>query len=168
MTNLKITDGLLGRITDDLVRPHPFAFERVGFILCRPARLEPNGWILLAWDYHPIADDDYIEDDSVGAMMGPAAMRKALQVAYNQPFSVVHIHRHEHAGTPQFSKTDSTESARFLPDFWNVRPNLPHGAVIFSRDSACGFVWEPAIRARVLLNEISVVGAPLSVIRAYE
>jgi hypothetical protein len=164
-TILKITADLLDQINQDLQRPHPFAFERVGFILCRPARLEPEGWILLAWGYHTVADDDYVDDYSVGAMMGPGAIRKALQLAFNDPLSIVHVHLHDHSGKPGFSKTDAEESARFVPDFWNVRPSLPHGAIVLSRDSAYGFVWEPTRRRRVPLDETSIVGAPMRLIR---
>jgi len=164
MTVFKITDDLLIKVKEDLVRQHPFAFERVGFILCRPARINRDGWILFAWDYRPVDDSDYLEDESVGAMMGPGAMRKALQLAYNESFSLVHVHLHNHYGVPQFSRTDNAESERFVPDFWNVRPNLPHGAVVISRDAACGFIWDPKNRKRVRLNKISIIGAPLRII----
>ena len=42
----------------------------VGFLACRAARLANNGLIILATEYHPVADDDYVEDPTVGAMMG--------------------------------------------------------------------------------------------------
>ena len=163
--SLKITACLLARAMTDLIRPHPFAFERVGFFLCRPGPAEPDGWVLLGWDYQVVDDDDYVDDPTVGAMFGAGAIRKALQAAYNEPFSIIHVHLHDHAGTPGFSYIDARESARYVPDFWNVRPNLPHGAVVLSRDSACGYVWEPKVQKRLPLQSISIVGAPLRVIR---
>jgi len=163
--SLKITARLRARAMTDLVRPHPFAFERVGFLLCRPGPAAPDGWVLLGWDYQVVKDDDYEDDSIVGAMFGSGAIRKALQVAYSEPFSIIHVHLHDHMGTPQFSYIDARESARFVPDFWNVRPNLPHGAVVLSRNSACGYVWEPKVQKRLPLQSISIVGAPLRVIR---
>ena len=71
----KITRSLLGRTLDDLCRSHPFAAERVGFFSCRVGGLRPSGWVVLAHDFHPVADDDYLRDRTVGAMMGPTAIR---------------------------------------------------------------------------------------------
>lgn len=48
--------------------------------------------------------------------------------------SMVHVHLQEHRGRPGFSRTDLSENALFVPDFWNVQPNLPHGAVVFRFD----------------------------------
>src|ERR1700720_3721710 len=79
----KITNSLLELVTQDLVRRHDFAAERVGFLSCRVAKLKPAGLIILAHDYNPVADNDYLDDPRVGAMMGPAAIRKALQFAYD-------------------------------------------------------------------------------------
>jgi hypothetical protein len=55
--------------------------------------------VLLAEGYHPVADDDYIDDPTVGAMMGQEAIRKALKVALLQPVGMFHVHVHEHRGT---------------------------------------------------------------------
>lgn len=88
----KITRALLNNVLDDLRRSHPFAAERVGFVSCRVGRLEPSGWVVLAHNFHPVADDDYLRDRTVGAMMGPAAIRKALQIALSNEVCVFHVH----------------------------------------------------------------------------
>ena len=123
---LKAVDRLLDRVRVDLARPHEFAAERVGFLVCRPASLMPEGVVILAHDYRPIEDADYIDDPTVGAMMGPAAIRKALEFALNNQVGIFHVHMHDHTGRPRFSRTDASESAKFVPDFWNVRPEMPH------------------------------------------
>src|SRR5437867_11322956 len=96
----KMTGRLYRAMQHDLVRPHPFAAERVGFISCRVGALLPEGLIILAHEYHPVNDADYLNDEAVGAMMGPAAIRKALQFAYNNPVSMFHVHMHDHACRP--------------------------------------------------------------------
>jgi len=161
----KLTEVLLQRVKEDLRRPHPFAFERVGFISSRSGRIPPNGWVILGYDYHPVDDEDYVPCASVGALIGPGAMRKALQVAYNEPLSMVHVHSHDHRGTPAFSKVDLRESARFVPNVWNVRPNLPHAAIVLSEDSLCGFGWEPGSQRRIPIGDFTIVGVPLRIIR---
>src|SRR5712692_7407108 len=139
----KITGSLLQRVRNDLARSHDFAAERVGFVSCRVGTLESRGLIILAHDYHPVADSDYVDDKTVAAMMGSGAIRKALQFAYNNEVGMFHVHMHDHDGPPLPSRTDLNETARFVPDFWNVKPQMPHGALILSRNSVSGRCWYP-------------------------
>lgn len=161
----KIRGCLLDEVRHDLERPHPFAYERVGYLGCRAGRLEPEGWMLIAAQYYPVADEDYVPDETVAAMIGPDAIRKALQLAYIGPFSMAHVHLHPHYGTPRFSPIDDRETAKMIPDFWNVRSRLPHAALVLSFDSLCGFVWEPSSRMKVPLNDFTIVGAPMKFVR---
>lgn len=160
----KMTRRLWEMVLHDLARRHPFAAERVGFLSCKPAA-SPGGLIILAADYHPVGDEDYLPDQWVGAMMGPNAIRKALQFAYNYPASMFHVHLHDHKGTPSFSKTDSRESAKFVPDFFNVQPNFPHGALIFSKDSIVGRCWYRSTEAPVWISKFTFVGSPMRLVQ---
>ena len=161
----KVVDRLLERVRYDLARPHEFAAERVGFFVCRPASIAPEGVVILAHDYKPVEDQDYIDDPSVGAMMGPHAIRKALEFALNNKVGMFHVHMHEHIGRPRFSRVDYSESAKFVPDFWNVRPEMPHGALVASKDSLYGLCWYPGISTPAEIDEFVVVGSPMSFIR---
>ncbi len=156
----KITGRLLGEVKARLARPHAFASERVGFLLCRVGLLDGGGLIVLSHSLHDVADEDYIDDPTVGAMMGPAAIRKALQTAYQQQASMFHVHLHLHCGRPRFSRIDERETAKFVPDFWNVQPELPHGAIVFSDDSACGECWIPGRKGPAEISQFGVVGVP--------
>lgn len=162
-TAFRIEQGLLDTIHRDLDRRHAFAHERVGFIACATSDL-PDGMLLLADEYLPVADDDYVNVSTVGAMMGPGAVRKALEYAYGRSKVVMlHVHRHEHRGKPGFSKVDLSESAKFVPDFWKVRPGLPHGIVVLSRDSMSGLAWDPKMRQPLPIGQMSVIGRPLAI-----
>lgn len=158
----KMTDVFMQKIRADLKRPHAFAAERVGFIACNVSQLPENGLIILAKEYHSVADEDYLNDWSVGAMMGSAAIRKALQVAYSANMSMFHVHVHEHLGCPRFSRTDIRESEKFIPDFWNVQPELPHGTLLLSHNSAIGLCWIPDKPSIVPITDITVTGSPLT------
>ena len=103
----KMTSSLLQEVRQDLARPHAFAAERVGFLSCGVTRSK-GGIIVLASQYHSVADEDYLDDQSVGAMMAAAAIRKALQLAYGLKRSMVHVHSHEHQGRPWFSSDRSS------------------------------------------------------------
>ena len=136
----RTTDRFLKDVRADLSRPHPFAAERVGFISVRAAA-NNEALLLIAADYHPLSDDEYIEDRSVGAMMGQEAIRKALNVALLQSAGMFHVHMHEHEGRPRFSRIDLREQIKFVPDFFKVRQGMPHGAIVLSRDLANGRAW---------------------------
>lgn len=167
MIHFKITRRLLDEIRHDLDRRHAFAAERVGFISCKVGALASSGVVILAHAYHPVENDDYLNDPTVAAMMGPGAIRKAMQRAYNDNVSMFHVHMHDHLGSPWFSDIDLREAKKFVPDFWNVKPEMPHGALVLSMDSIAGLCWLPAARGSVKITKISVVGAPLLNIGAH-
>lgn len=163
-TFFRAPGDLLDQVRHDLERPHGFAAERVGFFLCRAGHLAQNGLVILAAGYAAVDDADYIEDYSVGALMGPAAIRKALQLAYNRglaDISIFHVHMHDHHGPTGFSPVDDSESRRFVPDFFNVAPAMPHGTIVLSRDQAFGMCWRKRGQEPELIDRFASVGAPL-------
>lgn len=162
--HFKILQSLISSIRVDLRRPHPFAAERVGFISCRVAEIH-RGVLILGESYFPVADEDYVDDATVGAMMGPTAIRKALQFAYGERVCMFHVHMHEHSGRPWFSGIDLRENAKFVPDFWNVRPEFPHGVLVLSLDSASGLCWNSRGKKTLRIDEFVVVGTPMSFTR---
>lgn len=150
-------------IHEDLQRPHTFAFERVGFVECRAADIE-GGILVLATSYHPVSDEHYVRDDSVGARISGAAFRSAMQSSLSNRTGVFHIHMHEHRGPPIPSSTDRKESRKFVPDFFNVTPSMPHGTLILSKDSATGDCWTSKTSEPTRFNQIIFSGAPLQLI----
>lgn len=153
----RIADDLLGRIHEDLSRRHAFAHERVGFIRCQVATMERE-IVVLAQAYDPVEDADYLRSKTVGAMMGPDAIRKALQIAYREGCAMFHVHRHEHKGTPGFSQVDMRENATFVPNFWHVAPKRPHGALVLSHDAAAGLIWKPGSKGPTAFADIFSIG----------
>jgi hypothetical protein len=155
----RITSGLLEQIHDDLSRPHQFALERVAFLTCRSARLPHGGTLFLAQSAHVVAEEDYEPSRTMGALLGGAAFRKILQYAYGHRASIFHVHRHDHFGAPQFSTIDLQESAKFVPDFFKVCPELFHGTIVFSHDSATGLIWRSKTSKPVAIDVVMVVGS---------
>jgi hypothetical protein len=161
----KITGALLASIRIDLRRPHPFAHERVGFV---SAGLSAAGEdvLVLARGYRPVDDDDYLPDRSVGAMMGPEAIRKALQWAMQTGAALFHVHTHGGRGLPGFSDVDLRENAKFVPDFCKVAPQSVHGAIVLSDTAARGQVWLDRDRFHGFIQHFAEVAAPLRTWRA--
>lgn len=135
MTSITISPTLVAELHRDLDRPHAFAAERVGFLVCE-STMANGAWTITAQRYVAIPDDEYESNPRVGACVSSSAFRRLRAAAHMSPVSIFHVHRHDHHGTPGFSAVDVHENKRFIPDFVNVRPELPHGAIVFSLDSA--------------------------------
>jgi hypothetical protein len=69
---------------------------------------------------------------------------------------------HEHSGMPGFSRVDLTEYMKFVPDFFNAVPAMPHGAIVLSHDRAIGLCWRTQGAQPVQISQFTGVGAPLS------
>ncbi len=158
---LRLPQTLLSEIHTDLSRPHPRAAERVGFLTCGSTNVDGRDLLLLAQAWHVIDDSNYLDDPSVGACIGPVAFRRILQNVYRQPASIIHVHRHEHAGRPQFSRTDVRSMHEFVPSFFNACPTRPHGALVLSHDRANGMIWVRADSAGQPIEIYELVGMPL-------
>ena len=156
----KITNALLTTIRTDLKRPHPFAYERVGFI---SAGLSTAGEevLALAREYRPLSDDEYLHDPSVGAMMGPQAIRRAMQWAMQDGLALFHVHTHGGNGIPSFSAIDLRENQKFVPDFFKVAPQCAHGAIVLSDTAARGQIWFDRSQPHQLIKSFVEVGVPI-------
>jgi hypothetical protein len=156
----KITSALLTTVRIDLARPHPFAHERVGFISAGLAAMGDD-IIAVAREYRPVEDNDYLRDDSVGAMMGPDAIRKALQWAMDTGAALFHVHSHGGRGVPQFSGVDVRENAKFVPDFFKVAGRSAHGAIVLSGNAARGQIWLERKGQPFTIDNYVEVGMPI-------
>jgi hypothetical protein len=158
--HLKLPNRLLDEITAHLRQPHPVALERVGFVACGGGNA-PGGIVILAQSFHPVRDEDYEADRLVGARIGSRAVQSALELAYRRPLSMLFVHEHGHSGKPYPSQVDVDCWRELVPNFWHVRPELPHGALILSDDNAMGTVWVPNQADVFPINNFTVVGRQL-------
>ena len=158
---LKITRNLLRSIRLDLIRPHPFAYERVGFISANFSSASANLWIL-AREYRPVADADYLNDRSVGAMMGPEAIRKALQWARSDSVGLFHVHTHGGTSLPGFSGIDLREQTKYVPNFFQLAPQCAHGALVLSDKFAYGRIWLDGDKPPEIITDFIELGVPIN------
>ena len=163
MILFRIGRPLLEQVQRDLSRPHPFAYERVGFLLCRSSIMAKHCIINIAFLYLPVPDEDYIEDRSVGARIGSNAIRKAMQKIIDFGAGAFHIHAHAGRGRPHPSTTDLRELPELVRSLANARPKAPHGFVILSDDQATGFCQMPSDQASHPIQKILVVGFPMQI-----
>jgi hypothetical protein len=157
--HFKLTRELLDAIRGDLRRPHSFAHERVGFIAAGLAAAHDE-LLILAREYQPVREEDYLPDPSVGAMMGADAIRRARQWAMDGRAAMFHVHSHGGVGIPGFSGIDRRENAKFIPNFLAVAPQCAHGAIVLSDTAAFGRVWLNRVSETIVIEKFSVVGMP--------
>src|SRR4051794_27423993 len=98
----KIRRDLLEHARSDLLRPHEFAHERIGYFQGKASRF-PGGILICAFDYSSAEDGHYLNVPKVGAMLGPDGLRAAMQTAYDLQVGMFHTHLHPHRGRPWFS-----------------------------------------------------------------
>jgi hypothetical protein len=164
--DIKLTGFLYDRIMADLIRPHSFAAERVGFVFARIGSLADEGKLILLSRYHSIPDEHYVDDPSVGARIGRDAMTWAMQAVYKGRSAhegIFHIHLHGHRGETGMSRTDAREIPRLIPGFQSVGREAAHGIIILSSDHGSGWVWLAGSKDAVLAGQISVIGATVGV-----
>jgi hypothetical protein len=166
--DIKLTGALYDQIMLDLVRPHPFAGERVGFVSARIGSGAGQDKLILLNCYHSIPDDHYVDDPTVGARIGSASMTWAMQDVYHGRRAregIFHIHVHGHLGETGMSGTDNREIPKLIPGFQSVGSEGAHGIIILSNDHGTGWVWLPGCKETTRANSISVIGVPVKVFR---
>lgn len=157
--NLKITRRLLAEGLDDLERPHPFAHERLGFFSLRRSTRN-NHIVLLATDYHEIADDLYISDPHCGGRIGGEAIRQAMGRSIGGGVGQLWVHTHGRSGVPVASAVDCREGPRVAQSLANAHASSFHGWAVLSEDGMCGEVIVPG-SSITPIQDFSVVGFPM-------
>lgn len=146
----------------DLERPHPFAFERVGFLYAKTSVLADGTRLVLANNYQPVADGDYIADNTVGAKIGRSAIRSAMQEIYDLGCGAFHVHLHNHTGKPSPSGTDRQGLPPVAQSLSNIAKSEVCGILILSRDSFYATVQIARTNDMTLADSIVTTGYPMA------
>lgn len=165
---IRFSGQLYNQVVADLLRYHPFAAERVGFLMGRFGTTGEDPTSILLTQYRTIPEDHYLDDPKVGARIGPKALATAMQLVHAGRKSgegIFHIHLHGHRGETRMSRTDQREIPGLLPGFRAVNPLVPHGIIILSLDHGSGWSWSPHTDSPTQVDFISVIGAPVKVFR---
>lgn len=158
---VRIPRGLYGRMRDDLKRRHEFAHERVGFLSTQMGNRNGDQPLVLTTDYHPVPDDQYIDDPYSGARINAAAIREAMQRVLDTGQGAFHVHWHAHRGRPGFSSMDLEETPRIVSSLRVAGPMQAHGMILLSNDHCIAHVWLPGTTEPIVADRVTVVGYPL-------
>jgi hypothetical protein len=145
----------------DLRRPHPVAFERVGWVFAKQTIASKHDVLLMAVEYAPVAEDDYLEDCRVGASFNATAIRAAMQRSRATGMACLQIHLHDHHGHTAFSSVDCRTIDKLASSLRVVTPNIAHGGLVLSADSATARIWLPENNKRHTPSRAVIVGFPM-------
>ena len=158
---IKIPRQLYLKMLEDLKREHLYAHERVGFLFTTTKQFSDNRILILAKEYIPVDDGNYIEDNSVGAKINSTAIRNAMQKMMDKDEGCFHVHLHNHSGAPTPSFTDEQGLPDVIRSFANVSQKQANGILILSEDSFYATVKLANDVEFITPSLISVVGYPL-------
>lgn len=161
LIHLKIPRAIHDAMFSDLTRPHPFAYERVGFLLVKKGTISPDSFLLLAAEYQAIPDSFYIKDLNVGAKINSTAIRSAMELAMICRYGIIHTHLHHDEYSSLFSRTDESEFKKLIPSFHNIGGSSVHGAIVFSGNRYTGAILPKKHDKPVELSRITIVGYPI-------
>lgn len=160
----RILKGLHNRVREDMARRHEFAFERVGFVSAKLGNRGTDELLVLATNYHPVADENYIDDPGSGARINSAAIREAMQLILDTGEGLFHVHRHAHRGKPGFSSMDLKETPRIVSSLRVVGPDQAHGMILLSNDHCIARVWTPLSDEPLVADRVTIVGYPMDIL----
>ena len=151
---IRMDKTMYGRMKGDLRRPHPYAFERVGYVFIKPT----NGTVLECNDYAPVPDEFYVRDASVGAHVDHRAIMLAMKRADHNNQGVLQVHEHAGKGMPGFSQVDIESHPVYLRSFQNANPRVTHGFLLLSEDSIVAKVCIPNRSVPVDIDRYKIKG----------
>jgi len=161
---LRMTRALWDALQTDLRRPHAFAAERVAFVYGRRG-VAPGGDVIVLSTFAPVGDGNYEDAPYVGARIGAQAIHEGLVRAAQLRAAAFHAHLHEHVGMPWFSRTDLRELPPVMDPFQHVVREQPRGLLLLSDDDCIGLVWQPSSTGPTAISDVTIVGAPMRLLR---
>lgn len=169
MIQFRIPRQVEMQMRKDFARAHSFACERVGFIYTRVTRsVDNNTTLILGSEYNSVPDDDYIDDDTVGARINSRAIRRVMQRVLNTGEGAFHVHLHEHGGLPHLSHVDREELRPMMASIKNAAPQSAHGLLLLSHDASYAEVLVPHKSQFQRATTITTVGFPMNVVAVDE
>jgi len=166
---VRITRDLRKEVMTDLMRPHEFAEERVGFLFGKFVGGTP-GLVLLS-RYTPVPDELYEPSEEYGALINSEAILGTMQSLRDQRGTfecAFHVHMHGHKGPPRLSVPDKRSLPKLIPGFQRMSPDAAHGILVFSFDHGRAWVWPSGENEPRLAQAIAIIGAPLELFSTQE
>lgn len=166
---VRITRDLRSEVIADLMRPHGFAEERVGFLFGK--FVEGTSGLVLLSRYVSVPDEQYEPSEEYGALINAEAILATMQSLRDLRGTfecAFHVHMHCHKGPPRLSGPDKRSLPKLIPGFQRMSPDGAHGILVFSLNHGRAWVWASREHEPRLASGIAVIGAPIELFSANE
>lgn len=160
---IRLRRDFFEEVHNDLARQHAHAWERIGFLYGKLVRAGAYH-IVLPFEYAPVPDNQYIEDETVGALIDADAMFAAHDRASRTGLCCLHVHSHGGNGRTWFSRDDLDTLLGLGPSLQRLAPEAAHGGLVLSNDGGASLLWLPA-RSEPVRADVSIVGFPITLHR---
>lgn len=161
---LKISTEIYSGILNDLLRPHKYANERVGFLFSRSKKIWNGDYLVYLTEYKALDDEDYIDDPRFGSKFGSKPINDSISYGLERDMGVFHVHMHElSGGLPEFSDIDLKHLPPIFESCHRIIKNQVHGMLLLGSEGLNAQVWIPERRGFIKADQINVVGSPMKV-----
>jgi hypothetical protein len=158
---VRVPRQLFAEAKADLMRPHPFAGERVGFFSTRSTVTE-SVRLVHCIGYHRVEDNDYLKDESVGACIGSKVITHAMARSRTSSVGQLHVHWHGGGRFPGPSGVDRRSLPSLAKSLRNANSKEVHGWVILGEVDAWASLLIPGRSDPIIEPLFSIVGFPIA------
>jgi len=150
--HLRIDEARYRRLNDHLL-PKRACMEQAAFLLCSYAEDEA---IFTCLDTILIRHEQFAIHSAFHLELDDSARAQVIKAAHDRQCSLVEIHSHPFSGIAQFSGSDFSGLADFVPHVWWRLRHRPYGAFVVTPASIDGLAWidGPEAPERVLAVKI--------------
>ncbi|MBG59186.1 MAG: hypothetical protein CMJ16_01885 [Peredibacter sp.] len=135
--NIEISQELFNKVISDLNRRHEFAFERVGYLMGTF-----DGETLVFDDWLSFDDEHYVNNDEVGARIGPEGMSLLMKTVFKTKKNFFHTHIHDFQTIPMASFVDERSWKEVNPALYDFSDKSPHGGIIIGKKCTLIKYWK--------------------------
>ncbi len=167
LIKIRIPKLLHNQMLQDLRRPHLHAAERIGFLYTTSKICSDGNILIVAKEYEPIPDGNYIRDKSVGARIDSSSIRHVMQRIFDSNEGCFHVHLHDHFGAPGPSWTDKKSLPAVVESFSNSSAKQANGFLILSKDSFYASLKSMQVSSFASADLVSIIGYPMSFTHTY-
>jgi hypothetical protein len=118
--------------------------ESAGVLFCREAR-GPTQTKLLANEFLPYAENDYLERGVDKLVIDPVAVNNCIQRAKRLDLSIVQVHTHPLSNNANFSPADLSGESEMLPVLHRRVRDRHHGSLVLGRQSSAARIYDSSL-----------------------
>jgi molybdopterin/thiamine biosynthesis adenylyltransferase len=139
-------------------------YEEAALLTCGYSKTHDNT-VLLVHEVIPVPDTGLLHKGGAGLTIDPDFMMPIIKKCLYSNLSIILTHSHPFSGTHVgFSGIDDFGESVLIPKFQERVPDVPHGAIVFGRDSIAARIWLPDKNEPHYVDEIVIAGRALTFI----